>query len=64
MDSEERFTALERKVDKIYESVEKTRMYFKWTMIISIAVIILPILAAIIIIPILSRAIEPIISLY
>ena len=33
-----------QKIDAIYKSVEKTRKYFFWTMIISIAVIILPLI--------------------
>jgi hypothetical protein len=37
-----RFAALEDKVDKIYVSVEKTRKYFFWTMIISVALVVLP----------------------
>ena len=30
------------KIDAIYSSVEKTRKYFFWTLVISIAVIVLP----------------------
>ncbi|EKD23801.1 MAG: hypothetical protein ACD_81C00180G0003 [uncultured bacterium] len=32
----------QKKMDQIFVSVEKTRNYFKWTLIISIAVIVLP----------------------
>jgi len=32
------------KLREIYKSVEKTRKYIKWTMIISFAVIIIPLL--------------------
>lgn len=32
------------KLDEIYKSAEKMRMYFKWTLIISVAVIIIPLL--------------------
>ncbi len=39
------------KIDQIYKSVEKTRKYFKWTMIITIVIIVLPLLASIFIIP-------------
>jgi len=34
----------DKKVDEIYKSVEKTRKYFKWTLIVSLVVIILPLL--------------------
>ncbi len=37
-----RFEEQQKKIDQIFVSVEKTRMYFKWTLIISIAVIVLP----------------------
>lgn len=33
---------LEGKIDAIYASVEKTRKYFLWTGIITVAVIIIP----------------------
>ena len=37
--------ALEKKIDAIYVSAEKTRKYFLWTGIITLAVIVLPLLA-------------------
>ncbi len=44
MDAElaQRLTNLEEKVDKIYISVEKTRKYFFWTMVITIVLFVLP----------------------
>jgi hypothetical protein len=36
--------ALEKKIDAIYVSVEKTRKYFFWTGVITLAVIVLPLL--------------------
>jgi hypothetical protein len=42
MDTELRLQELEAKIDKIYVSVEKTRKYFLWTMIISVALVVLP----------------------
>ncbi len=36
---------LEGKLDNIYTSAEKTRKYFLWTLIITVAVIVLPLLA-------------------
>ncbi len=41
----------DKKIDAIYVSVEKTRKYFLWTMIITIVTIILPIIALIVLIP-------------
>ena len=42
---------LEQKIDAIYVSVEKTRKYFQWTMIITVVVLVLPLVGLIFIIP-------------
>jgi type IV secretory pathway component VirB8 len=42
MNDDQRMQQLEEKIDKIYASVEKTRKYFLWTMIISVALVVLP----------------------
>ena len=42
---------LEKKVDAIYASVEKTRKYFLWTLIITIALFILPLIGLFFAIP-------------
>ena len=39
---EERLLALEKKIEAIYASVEKTRQYLLWTLVITIALIVLP----------------------
>ena len=41
---EKRFTALEQKISAIYVSVEKTRRYFKITLIITLVVTIVPLI--------------------
>lgn len=41
----------EKKIDAIYISVEKTRKYFLWTLIITVVMIILPIIALALLIP-------------
>jgi hypothetical protein len=46
---------MNRRIEQIYISVEKTRKYFLWTLIITIATIVLPLIALIIIIPIVFR---------
>lgn len=53
MDEEllQRLDAQEKKIDAIYKSVEKTRRYFKWTLIITIALIVLPAIGLIFVIP-------------
>jgi type IV secretory pathway component VirB8 len=46
MDNEtsQRLALLEEKIEKIYISVEKTRKYFLWTLIISVALFVLPVI--------------------
>ena len=50
-DDAERLTALEKKVDAIYESVEKTRKYLFWSFIIMIALVVLPALGLVFVVP-------------
>ena len=38
-------------LEKIYASVEKTRRAFMWTLIISVAVIVLPLIGMMLIVP-------------
>ena len=40
-----------KKIDGIYKSVEKTRKYFLWTLIISIVVVVLPLIGLLFVIP-------------
>ncbi len=42
---------LEEKINKIYISVEKTRKYFFWTMIITVAVVVLPLIGLMFVLP-------------
>lgn len=46
-----RIKSQEEKIDQIYKSVEKTRKYFLWTLLVTIFMFILPILGIILIIP-------------
>ena len=46
-----RLTELEKKVDAIYVSVEKTRKYLYWTMIITIVLFVLPLIGLLFAIP-------------
>ena len=51
MDTEQRLTALETKIDAIYISVEKIRRYFMWTLIISTVLFVLPLIGLAIALP-------------
>jgi predicted ferric reductase len=48
---QKRLATLEQKIDATYHSAEKTHKYLKWTFIISIIVIVLPLLGLIAVIP-------------
>ena len=47
----QKLTEQDKKIDLIYSSVEKTRKYFLWTLIISVGAILLPLIAMIALIP-------------
>ncbi len=42
---------MDRKINAIYESVEKTRKYILWTGIITLAVVVLPLIGLMFVIP-------------
>ncbi len=48
---QQRIVALEQKLDAIYISTEKTRKYFQWTLIITVALFILPLIGLLFAIP-------------
>jgi type IV secretory pathway component VirB8 len=43
-DTTKKLEMLEAKIDAIYVSVEKTRKYFFWTMIITVGALVLPLI--------------------
>lgn len=47
----EKIKEQENKLDAIYKSVERMRKYFLWTLIITVATIVIPLIALIIILP-------------
>lgn len=46
-----KFVELEEKLNKIHRSVEQARKYFLWSLIISVAVIVIPLIALIFLLP-------------
>jgi type IV secretory pathway component VirB8 len=63
-ETQQRLTLLEEKIEKIYISVEKTRKYFLWTMIISVALFVLPLIGLAFAIPaFLTNYVAPLQSL-
>lgn len=49
---EEKLLELEKKVDAIFVSVEKTRKYFLWTLIFTLVAFFLPLIGLIFAIPV------------
>ena len=47
----EKIREQDKKLGEIYASVEKMRKYFLWTLIVTIAVIILPLIGLIFVVP-------------
>lgn len=54
-DTTQQIKELQEKIDKIYTSVEKTRKYFLWTMIITVVAFVLPLIILALVIPTFIR---------
>ena len=50
-ETKRRLDSQDRLLEEIYKSVEKTRKYFLWTLIISLVVFVLPLVGMIFVIP-------------
>jgi type IV secretory pathway component VirB8 len=50
-ETKQQFMQYTQKIDAIYVSVEKTRKYFLWTLIITLVLFVLPLLGLVIILP-------------
>jgi hypothetical protein len=51
-----KFQGQDKKLDQIYLSVEKTRKYFLWTLIVTVVMIVLPLIVLGFVIPIFLNA--------
>ena len=51
METEPTLETLSSKLDAIYTSTEKTRIYFKWTLIATLVTFALPLLIALFVVP-------------
>lgn len=50
-DVKRRFEVQDELLERIYASVEKTRKYFMWTLIITVVLFVLPLLGMLFVIP-------------
>ncbi|MCX6754087.1 MAG: hypothetical protein NTV03_03480 [Candidatus Nomurabacteria bacterium] len=51
LNTDQKLDEINRKVEAVYISVEKTRKYFKWTMIITVVVLVLPLIGLLFALP-------------
>jgi CHASE3 domain sensor protein len=56
--------AQEKKLNDIYRSVERTRKYFLWTLVVTIVVVVLPILGLIFLVPKLLSSYSEMLNIY
>lgn len=50
-DTKQKMAVLEQKIDAIYKTTEKTRKYFLWTLIVTLALVVLPAIGLVFAIP-------------
>ena len=50
-DLQQKFEEQDKKLGDIYQSIEKMRKYFLWTLIVTIVTIVLPLVALVLILP-------------
>jgi hypothetical protein len=54
---DEQLNRLEKKIDALYASAEKTRKYFLWTLIITAGAILIPLLILPLVIPLFLQSV-------
>ena len=47
----QKLTEQDKKIEAIYQSVEKTRKYFMWTLIVTAIVVVLPLIGLLFVLP-------------
>lgn len=55
----EKFEEQNQKLDRIYDSTEKARKYFLWSLIFNVVIFILPLIGLVFIIPWFLKTIDP-----
>ena len=65
MDTElsQKLQAQDEKLEQIYQSVEKTRKYFLWTMIATVVTFVLPLIGLMIAVPFLMSSLSTVYGL-
>ena len=53
----------DKKLSLIYDSVEKTRKYFRWNLVITIVLIVLPLIGLAVLVPVYFKSLSSISSL-
>lgn len=55
---------LEEKLDRVYDSVERTRKYMLWSLIMQIAVVLLPLVILMLAVPFILSSVSNLSNLY
>lgn len=55
---------LEEKLDRVYDSVERTRKYMLWSLIMQLAVVLLPLVILMLAVPFILSSLSNISNLY
>lgn len=55
---------LEEKIDRVYDSMERTRKYMLWSLIMQVAVVLLPLVVLMLAVPFILSSLSNVSSLY
>ena len=55
---------LDEKIDRVYDSVERTRKYMLWSLIMQVAVVLLPLVVLMLAVPFILSSLSNISNLY
>ncbi len=55
---------LDEKIDRVYDSVERTRKYMLWSLIMQVAVVLLPLVILMLAVPFILSSLSNISNLY
>lgn len=63
-ETSEALKKLDEKIEKVYDSVERTRKYMLWSLIMQVAVVLLPLVVLMLAVPFILTSLSNISNLY
>lgn len=63
-ETSEALKKFEEKIDRVYDSVERTRKYMLWSLIMQVAVVLLPLVVLMLAVPFILSSLSNISNLY